>query len=171
MSFTPREEIIWPCSLPCALVEGYGYTPTDTRLKTEMEVSGLYRVEFDEDEATCTCSFILDSDQSLTFESFEHAYLRQGSTWFNMPLRIAGQTGLYRVRFRERPQMTQVINQCLMKYSMTLDLVDRNLLCPDQVDALLDYSPGALRTMYADLKNIINTIMPGITNPPAIYFP
>ena len=45
--------------MPKPQMNGYGIQPVDRRIKTDMEIGGVYRAEFDTDENECSCSLVL----------------------------------------------------------------------------------------------------------------
>ncbi len=162
--------IRWPCWMPVPRVIGYGAEPVDRRAKTSMDIGGVYRVEFDTDESQCQCELILDSDAAAWFEAFDQGVLKQGSTWFEMPLWIAGQINYHTVRMRERPKEGEKI-ACHTRYILSLDISKRKLLCPQYAEVMLHYSPRELRYYSKFFEKMTTTVMPGITNIPADVWP
>ena len=165
--FVHPTHMVWPCWMPVPLVTAWGVEPVDRRTKTEMEISGIYRVEFDTDETRCQCELILDSDAAAWFEAFEQGVLKQGSTWFEMPLWVAGEISDHVVRMRERSKGGGKIGMCHTRYTLSLEVAERNLFCPQYAEAMLYYSPTEIRYYSKYFNNTINNVMPGITNIPA----
>ena len=161
----------WPCWMPVPLVTSWRVEPADRRTKTEMETGGVYRVEFDTDETVCGCELLLDSDAAAWFEAFEQDLLKQGSTWFEMPLWIAGEVSSHIVRMRERSKGGQKAGMCHTRYTLSLDVARRELMCPQFAQLMLRYPPRELRFYNRYFANIINNVMPGITNIPADAWP
>lgn len=163
--------ITWPTWMPAPKRESYGMQPVDRRTKTEMEIGGVYRTEFNTDESTCDCSLILSPDESAWFESFERGVLEQGSTWFSLPLWVGGRVEEHVVRFRERPRLTG-IHGCYTSYSMQLEVSGRHLLCADDAEALMVYPPCEIRCYGNEFKVIskmyrnLLASLAGITNIP-----
>lgn len=94
----------WPKWMPLPQQNDYGYDLTDRRSKTDMEVGSVLRVNFDTDEGTVDCTLICNCTQALWLENFEQKYLRQGATWFKMPLQFANSIDWHTVRFATRPK-------------------------------------------------------------------
>lgn len=147
----------WPGWMPNPLVDGYGIRPVDRRAKTDMEINGVYRVEFDTDEAECTCSLILDQEESAWFESFERDILRHGSTWFEIPLWVGGEVQPHKVRFKDHPQAGNLIG-VHTTYSLTFDVAERKLMCPNATELLLEFSPADVRSALCGLEKALNTV-------------
>ena len=121
-------------------------------------------MEFNTDECECNCSLILDQDESAWFESFERDVLRQGSTWFEIPLWVGGDLEYHRVRFKDRPQAGNLIG-VHTTYTMTFDVSKRNLIDPCLALDLIDYQPADIREGAAMLCAMVET-MGGCTNYP-----
>lgn len=153
---------IWPDWMPHPQVNGYGIQPVDRRTKTDMEMGGIYRVEFDTDECTCQCSLVLDRDQAAWFETFERDVLKQGSVWFELPLWIGGQVKRHVVRMQDRPRAGELIG-LHTTYTLTLDVRERNLMSEDEAEGLLEYPPGQMRKFDDVLHHIVNEMMPEFT--------
>jgi len=123
---------VWPYWMPMSQRSGYTYEPVDRTVKTEMEVGSIKRIEFDTDETTITCSMILRNDTELEFfEKFERDVLKQGTSWFQMPLWIAGRQDLYTIRFNGRPKMQEILGSHHAKVAFKLDIERRILLEPE----------------------------------------
>lgn len=132
----------WPKWLPLAQSNGYSYESADRRSKTDMEVGSVLRVNYDTDETTLDCSLILNAVQSQWFEKFERDMLRQGATWFQMPIQIGGCIMRHTVRFASRPKAGSLIGPFHTTYTFKLDVMERKLqLCDEEMDMLMCISP------------------------------
>ena len=121
-------KIVWPESLlGTPQWDGYEYSPTDQRAKSDMDISGKYNALFDTDETILNCNFILNVEQIAFFEAFEKHILRQGSRWFEMPLLVAGNITAHKVRFKERPSIEDVRGN-YATVNMTLEVAERKTL-------------------------------------------
>lgn len=157
------ERYVWPEWMPKPRVDGYGIQPVDRRTKTDMEIGGIYRVEFDTDECECTCSLRLNGDESAWFEAFERDVLRQGSVWFEMPLWVEGQVKRHIVRMKERPRAGDLFG-LHTTYELSLDVRKRELsLSADDVISMGSYPPGVIRRLDDRLHYIVNVMMPECT--------
>lgn len=151
----------WPKWMPLPQQNDYGYSLTDRRSKTDMEVGSVLRVNFDTDEGTVDCSIICDCTQSLWFENFEQNTLRQGATWFKMPIQIAGAIEWHNVRFASRPN-AKIKGPNHTTYSFKLEIDDRDLwFCKELASLLSCISPKELlksasffRSSFSDLKKL-----------------
>ena len=127
----------WPDWMPLPQRASYSYEVTDRRIRTDMEVGSIIRVEYDTDESKASCSLVLDAFQSAWFEAFERDVLRQGSRWFEMPLLSGGIIQSHTVRFASRPK-AGVIGPAHTKYTFSLDLEKRPpVICGDVASLVL----------------------------------
>lgn len=152
----------WPEWMPKPQQSGYDVQVSDRRTKTDMEMGGIIRAEFDVDEAVCQCKLILSPEEAAWFEAFERHLLKQGATWFRMPLWVSGQLSLHTVRFRERPKISRLVG-LYTEYSFALDISVRNTLPKDYIEILLEYGPDALRAFSTRLHEILHVEAPGVT--------
>lgn len=170
MAPTPREPIYrWPDWLRPAMVDGYGIKPEDRRIPSEFDIGSQFRIEFDTDETTASCSVFLDPIQSDWFEAFERDALVQGSRWFYMPLWVGGQLTDHLVRFKTRPEMVAKSGES-SQYNFELDVARReNLMDSGLVWILLMFSPKEWFDYTSRLHYILHILMPengGVTNIP-----
>lgn len=156
------ERYIWPDWMPKPQVNGYGIQPVDRRTKTDMEIGGVYRVEFNTDECTCQCSLILSQDQAAWFETFERDLLKQGSVWFELPLWVGGNIERHVVRMKDRSSAGKLIGHHTT-YTLLLDVRERNLMSEDDAEGLLEYPPGQMRKFDDALNHIVNVMMQEFT--------
>lgn len=157
-----EDRFVWPEWMPKPQVNGYGIQPVDRRTKTDMEVGGVYRAEFDTDECDCSCSLVLNRDESAWFEAFERDVLKQGAVWFEMPLWVGGAVEPYVVRMKERPKAGNLIG-LHTTYTLSLDVKKRDLMSADEAEALLWYKPSDIRLYDSLLQFILHVKMPGFT--------
>jgi hypothetical protein len=149
--------------MPNPLVDGYGIRPVDRRTKTDMDVSGIYRNEFDTDACECSCTMELNQDEAAFFEAFERDMLAHGATWFDMPLWVGGQIETHRVRFREHPQSS--ISGLYTMYSWSFDVRERHLIDECLMQDLINWWPFDIRTGYQKLCRLLDSAG-GCTNIP-----
>lgn len=115
----------WPEWMPRPQVSQYGIHPLDRRQNTETEAGAITRVQFDTDECEAECTLVLSREKAAWFEVFERDMLRQGSTWFKMPLWVAGRVEEHEVQFKERPAAGNLIG-LYTAYSFTLRVARRH---------------------------------------------
>ena len=161
------ERFIWPDWMPKPQMNGYGIQPVDRRIKTDMEIGGVYRAEFDTDENECSCSLVLNRDESAWFEAFERDLLKQGTVWFEMPLWVGGKVETHVVRMKERPKAGNLIG-LHTTYTLSLDVRKRDLISQDEAEAMLWYKPSDLRLYDSMLQYILHVKMPEFT---LLHFP
>jgi hypothetical protein len=155
-----QQLVKWPAWMKYPTIDGYGVEPQDRRVKTDMEVGSTFRVEFDTDETTASCSLFLNPFQSNWFEAFERSFLAQGSKWFIIPLWVGGQLVDHTVRFRERPKLTSKHGP-YSTYAFTLDLSKReDLLSEGNVAIFIEIDPFELYSVTSLLQIIVNINYP-----------
>lgn len=154
--------------MPKPQMNGYGIQPVDRRIKTDMEMGGVYRAEFDTDENECSCSLVLNRDESAWFEAFERDLLKQGTVWFEMPLWVGGKVETHVVRMKERPKAGNLIG-LHTTYTLSLDVRKRNIpMCPGIAALLTCYTPSSLGKIMDMFSTLVDETAPGITILPRI---
>ena len=154
--------------MPKPQMNGYGIQPVDRRIKTDMEIGGVYRAEFDTDENECSCSLVLNRDESAWFEAFERDLLKQGTVWFEMPLWVGGKVETHVVRMKERPKAGNLIG-LHTTYTLSLDVRKRNIpMCPGVAALLTCYTPSSLGKIMDMFSALVDETAPGITILPRI---
>ncbi|MFT4301691.1 MAG: hypothetical protein QM579_08055 [Desulfovibrio sp.] len=153
---------VWPDWMPPPEKDGYNLQPVDRRTKTEMEIGGIVRAEYDTDEATCQCRLTLSEMESAWFEAFEANLLKQGTIWIDMPLWSAGQVTRHVVRFKDRPKITGFVGLHTV-YDFALDVSGRNLWSADVVEFLALYSPDAAVLWSDALHPVLHIQAVGVT--------
>ena len=150
----------FPSWIKPPVVDDYRVEPVDRRLKSEMEIGSVSRMEFDTDETVATCTLWLKSIQAKWFEGFERDLTRQGTRWFIMPLWVGGELLDHVVKFRERPKLSQKTGE-YCNYSFTLDVSRREGLFPaDVTEFLIDVDPAELSPLVELLQTIVNVDWP-----------
>lgn len=116
--------IAWPKWMGVPVVDGYGVDAIDRRETTSVAMGGELSAVFDVDEGTVQCSLFCGPYQANWLEGAERDLLRQGSRWMTMPLWMGGRLAERRVRFLERPKMTEKTGPWT-GYSFALELARR----------------------------------------------
>ena len=168
MSTTPLP--CWPDWMPKPQRSGYQYEPVDRTIRTEMEIGGIYRVEFNTDETVIQCSLILCNRLQLEFfEAFERGCLRRGTRWFQMPIWINGKTEWYKCRFRARPKFAVNSTVTHTTVTMQLEIEERDLLDTSLVDLLINFGPDGVAALVKAIRDNLR-IRPGVTViPPDVW--
>lgn len=155
----------WPDWMPLPQMSGYGLELKDRRLKTEMEVGSIVRVEYDTDEAQATCSLVLNEFQAAWFEAFERDVLAQGSQWFSMPLKSSGIVQPHTVRFAQRPK-ADIVGPGHTRYSFTLDVEKRpDVICGEVSNIVLCMAPTDVCQTANILDDTLYDGLRGLTVP------
>lgn len=154
----------WPSWMPRPAQSGYDGSPVDRRIKTDMEMGSVIRVEFDTDETNINCEVMLTQIQSAFLESFERDLLRQGTTWFEMPILIGGIVKNHLVQFKDRPKQKGVYGLHTV-YSLSLNVSERKLWPSWLTELFLYYDPESLMKIASRLHYILHTQAPRVSNP------
>lgn len=158
----------WPDWMPKPRQDGYSYETVDRRTKTDMEISGIYRVEFDTDEGRASCQIDCDQLQASYFEKLERDILNQGSVWFKFPLWYGGKLVESVVRFADRPKLTAE-EAAYSTYSLTLDVQQREeLMCAETLLMLDCFEPCQIVKMSKALNDFMTKTLAGSTALPAL---
>ena len=158
---TPREPIYrWPDWLKPPLMDGYGVKPEDRRVRADFDIGSQFRIEFDTDETTASCQLWLEPIGANWLEAFERDLLVQGSRWFLMPLWVGGQMADHRVRFKARPEITEVRGHW-SKYTFQLDVSRREgLMDRGLAELLLEIDPYEFMKFEDLLQIVVNEKYP-----------
>lgn len=160
------DRIVWPAWMPNPQSSGYTFQPVDRRAKSDMEIGGIVRNEFDTDETRLSCRLVLDQGQAQFFEAFQKQILKTGTRWFELSLWIAGELKTHLVRFSEHPKLESIMGLHTV-YSLSLQVSRRHLLPEWVTEILLKYNPRDLRRWSARLHIVLHEEMPGTLVVPA----
>lgn len=159
------DRIVWPSWLPKVQSTSYSYQTVDRRAKSDMEIGGILRNEFDTDETRLQCRLVLDPDQAAFFEAFQKQILKSGTVWFELPILIGGEIKNHIVRFAEHPKLESLMGVHAF-YSLNLQ-IDRRILMPEWLtEILLWISPVTLRWLSNRLHEILHIQIPGTLDVP-----
>jgi len=158
---------VWPEWLGTPIVDNYAVGVVDRRIKTEMEVGSIRRVEFDTDETEVACTLRLEGLSANFFEAFERDFLIQGTTPFQIKLWIGGELKEHIAVFKERPSVV-FAEWPYTEYSFTLELFERqNLMSTGLMDVLYRFGPDFLNSFSNRLHYILHTEAPRVTLTPS----
>lgn len=153
----------WPQWLRIPRKSDYSYEPVDRAVSTEMDIGTVKRVEFTTDETIVNCALLLNPLELRFFETFERDLLRQGCTWFTMPLLLGGRVEKYKARFKGRPKIGN-LQGLYATVSFVLEIEKRSLLDPGMARLLLLLAePEAFPAISDDLHCLLHREMPGLT--------
>lgn len=161
--------IKWPTWMPTPLQSGYGGGPVDTRATSDTEAGSLLRKQHNTDEQDITCSIVCDEFQAAFFEAFERDKLAQGTVWFELPIFIGGELRYYKVRFKQRPKITEV-KATYTYYGFVVTVYKRELLDKWIVDLLLLFSPAEIYLLYSRLHTVLHIEYPDITELTSVVY-
>lgn len=152
----------WPDFMPKPQRSGFTVQVVDRRKTSEMEAGTLIRVEYDYDNIEIQCNLVLNSTQAGWFESFEQKMLRQGTRWFVFPIWVSGEIQYQKVRFKNRPKITQIIGFHTV-YQVTLSGEKRDLMDEDIVEALMWFTQEFILDFSNRLHEILHVEAPGFS--------
>ena len=116
----------YPSILPLPLRSGYGLTPENNIIRTEM-VSGRarQRVQYTSIPSYANLSWLLTQTQAQLFESWSSLV---GADWFSLTLKTPLGLSPYDCRFMATPKGPTLEGVSLWRYTAEVELRDRPLL-------------------------------------------
>ena len=116
----------FPASLPCPLRSGYGFSPENNIIRTEM-VSGRarQRTAYTSIPTYNTLSWIFTAVQAQVFDSFVE---QAGGGWFSLKLKTPLGYFLHDCRFTETPTGPELVGVDLWAYKVRAELRERPML-------------------------------------------
>lgn len=162
------DKLLWPDWMPLPLQESYSVEPVDRRAKTEMEMGTVFRVQFDTDETRIRCKLIMGELEYAFFEAFHRHMLKQGSSWFDMPVLTSAGVKHHRARFYDVPKFDGIIG-VHMTVTFTLDISARQMLSKEDIDALYFLGPDVI-FVSCRLHQILHVQIPGVSSIPVDFW-
>ena len=150
----------WPDRLPLPTIAGYGMTPADTILRTEME-SGNTRTRrrFTRTIARVTAAWVMRDDQYMIFEAwFEHRALG-GAAWFSARLYGGMGTHAQEARFVQPYQATPLIGD-RWQITATLEVRNRPMLSDGGLSIAMTEDTDGLQSAIAAFGDLVNRTLP-----------
>jgi hypothetical protein len=162
-----EQVVCWPNWMPVPQKANYSYELSDRTIESQMDIGVMKRAEFDTDETIISCSLVLSNRLQLVwFEKFERDCLRQGTKWFQMPIRMSGYIDWYMVQLKGRPKFGGLIARTHTTVTMQLRIEKRDLLDDDIMTLLTIFGPENLLTVNKTMNMVMNARLPGITKIP-----
>lgn len=129
---------VWPAKLPKLLAEGYGYSPQDAFVRTDMD-SGLARTRrrFLTVPSQVTVSWAMSASQLALYEAFVKYDLLGGGAWFQLDVITATGPKPLKVRFTEVPKVAVVSTRQLWSVTGTIETLDMPVMSEADYRALL----------------------------------
>lgn len=123
----------YPEGLPCALRDGYGFSPANNITRTEMQSGrARQRIESDNVPTFTDLNWYCTDAQAQLFESW--AALVVGAGWFEIRLRTPnGPEELKVARFTKAVQGPILSGASLWRYNSNVEIRDRDLIDPEWV--------------------------------------
>lgn len=130
--------LAWPEGLPLPLRDGYGFTPYNNILRTEMDSGrARQRLDFEDGPTIGTLRFLFSSAEAALFEAWQSRIVK--AAWFTMTLVTPLGFGVHEVRFTEKPDGGQLQGRYAWGYSCSVELRFQPLLEPGWAEILPDY--------------------------------
>lgn len=129
---------VYPDGLPCPLREGYGFTPVNSIVRTDMQSGrARQRVDFAKSPDMFQLQWIFTGQQAQLFQAWAEQVV--GAGWFE--IEILSPMGFDReeVRFTETPVGGQLTGKYLWQFKVNCERRIRKLLEPGWVEILPEY--------------------------------
>lgn len=123
--------IDYPKQLPTPLQEGYGLDTQDPVSRTPM-VTGRVRTRIRHSYVPLyvDATLILNGKQKAFFEAWYSRILKEGTEWFNCPLKIDDAVQMYEVQFARIYDGPKLVQLSLWRYTFRL-MLRRKPLIPE----------------------------------------
>ena len=164
MSPEPRPEQLttrWPDRLPLPTLEGYGISPGEAVLRTEMEAGpARQRRRFTDVPSRIAARWVLRPDQFALFEAWYRFAAAEGGAWFEMDLLgglgLVAQEARFTRQFDARPYRGR-----LWEVTSELEIRARPTLSEGAMNLLLAEDMPALNASIDALHVLVHETLPG----------
>ena len=121
--------IEYPADLPCALREGYDFSPVSPLLRSQLETGrSRQRRRYTSTPTMASVSWLMNDMQGVLFEAWFKEVLLDGAEWFDCPLKSPMGMKNYTARFTDIYSGPTLTGQSLWRYTATLELRERPVL-------------------------------------------
>lgn len=128
----------YPEGLPCPLREGYGFTPVNNIVRTDMQSGrARQRVDFPKTPDTIGLRWIFNSPQASLFQAWAEQIV--GAGWFEIELLTPLGFEIEEVRFMETPVGGALTGKYSWEFRVNCERRDRKLLEPGWAEILPEY--------------------------------
>ncbi len=152
--------ISFPSTLPLPTIEGYGITPQEAILRTDMEAGpARQRRRFTQVPSKITVRWVMKSEQFALFEAWYKFYAKEGGEWFEITL--LGGLGLLTQEARFTRQF-EAMPKLGGNWQITseLEIRERPTLTADALAIMLDCDLTKLEASVSKLKTFVNSTLP-----------
>ena len=152
--------ISFPSSLPLPTIEGYGITPGEAILRTDMEAGpARQRRRFTQVPSKITVRWVMLPEQFALFEAWYKFYAKEGGEWFEITL--LGGLGLLTQEARFTRQF-EAIPKLGGNWQITseLEIRERPTLTADALAIMLTLDLTKLEVSVFKLKSFVNSTLP-----------
>lgn len=150
----------WPDTLPLPSVEGYGLTPQDAVLRTDMESGpARQRRRFRQTPTRITVRWLFLEIEFAIFESWYKYHADEGAQWFE--INLLGGLGLlpHEARFTRQFE-ARLLPARRWEVRGELEIRERPTLDKGALNILLDSSPDALLVTVERLHAWVHVTAP-----------
>jgi hypothetical protein len=152
--------VTWPATLPLPSVEGYGVSPQEAVLRTEMESGpARQRRRFRQTPTRITVRWLFGEYQFALFEAWYKFHADEGGQWFEITL--LGGLGLlpHEARFTRQFE-ARLLPARRWDVKGELEIRERPTLDEGAIGLLLESEPDALFVAIATLHRLVHVTAP-----------
>lgn len=152
--------VTWPATLPLPSVEGYGVSPQEAVLRTEMESGpARQRRRFRQTPTRITVRWLFGEYQFALFEAWYKFHADEGGQWFEITL--LGGLGLlpHEARFTRQFE-ARLLPARRWEVKGELEIRERPTLNEGAIGLLLESEPEALFVAIATLHRLVHVTAP-----------
>lgn len=132
--------IEYPEGLPCALRDGYDFSPVSPLLRSDMQSGrARQRRRFTSVPTMASVSWIMTDAQAQLFEAWFRDVLEDGAQWFEMPLKTPEGERSYTARFTDIYSGPTLTGRSSWRFQAQLELRERPLIEPGWAISAPDY--------------------------------
>ncbi len=152
--------ITWPTTLPLPSVEGYGLTPQEAVLRTDMESGpARQRRRFRQTPTRITVRWLFLETQFALFEAWYKYHADEGGQWFEITL--LGGLGLlpHEARFTRQFE-ARLLSARRWEIKGELEIRERPTLDEGALNLLLEFEAQDLFAMGSELHQLVHITLP-----------
>lgn len=152
--------VAWPATLPLPTLEGYGLSPQEAVLRTDMEAGpARQRRRFRSTPARIAVRWLMSEYQFALFEAWYKFHADEGAQWFEMPL--LGGLGLITHEARFTRQFdARLLPARRWEVRSELDIRERPTLDEGALAILLENDPAQLFATLGAFHVLVHVTAP-----------
>ncbi|MGY2429622.1 hypothetical protein [Pseudomonas tolaasii] len=128
----------YPDGLPCPLRDGYGFTPVNNIVRTDMQSGrARQRIDFPKTPDTIQLRWIMNSPQASVFQAWAEQIV--GAGWFEIELLSPLGFETEEVRFMETPVGGNLTGKFSWEFRVNCERRERKLLEPGWAEILPEF--------------------------------